>query len=115
MARYLFIVARDQPELGAHLAREFSGEAGVHVVLDRRCSDRRQRAAPEAPSAPVKDEPRSARSHRHALADVTDRILRREQQDVSRGIEKLLKKGTLEDLPTWLEVFYKEHRDWAAK
>ena len=50
MARYLFIVARDQPELGAHLAREFSGEAGVHVVLDRRCSDRRRRAAPEVAS-----------------------------------------------------------------
>ena len=50
MARYLFIVARDQPELCAHLAQEFSGEAGVHVVLDRRRSDRRERMEPGAPS-----------------------------------------------------------------
>jgi len=49
MARYLFIVAGDQPELCAHLAREFSGEPGVAVVLDRRHSDRRQRAEPETP------------------------------------------------------------------
>ena len=69
-----------------------------------------------APTAPTDDKPEgSARSHRHALADVTDRILRREQQDVSRGIERLLKKGTLEDVPAWLEGFYKEHREWAAK
>jgi hypothetical protein len=46
MARYLFIVARDQPELCAHLAREFSGEIGVAVVLDRRRAERRRRGAP---------------------------------------------------------------------
>jgi NAD(P)-dependent dehydrogenase (short-subunit alcohol dehydrogenase family) len=46
MHRYLFVVSRDQPELCAHLAREFSDEDGVQVVLDRRQSDRRaQRAA----------------------------------------------------------------------
>jgi NAD(P)-dependent dehydrogenase (short-subunit alcohol dehydrogenase family) len=46
MQRYLFVVSRDQPELCAHLAREFSEEEGVAVVLDRRQSDRRaQRAA----------------------------------------------------------------------
>ncbi len=49
MARYLFIVAHDQPELCAHLAREFSGEPGVEVVLDRRHLERRERA----PSGPV--------------------------------------------------------------
>lgn len=49
MGRYLFIVARDQPDLWAHLAREFSGEQGVDVLLDRRCQDRRQGAAPPGP------------------------------------------------------------------
>jgi len=42
MARHLFIVARDQPDLWAHLAREFSGEDGVEVVLDRRQTERRR-------------------------------------------------------------------------
>lgn len=50
MTRYLFIVARDEPELCAHLAREFSGEAGVEVVLDRRRVERRQRRAAGLPS-----------------------------------------------------------------
>jgi hypothetical protein len=36
MPRYLFIVAKEHPELGAHLEREFAGEDGVVVVLDRR-------------------------------------------------------------------------------
>jgi hypothetical protein len=42
MSRYLFIVARDQPELCAHLQREFVHEEGVQVVLDRRRGDRRR-------------------------------------------------------------------------
>jgi hypothetical protein len=44
MGRYLFVVSRDQPELWAHLAREFSGEEGVEVVLDRRQAERRAMA-----------------------------------------------------------------------
>ncbi len=47
MPRYLFIVARDQPELCAHLEREFVSEEGVTVVLDRRWTERRRfRTAP---------------------------------------------------------------------
>ena len=42
MPRYLFIVAKDHPELGAHLEREFAGEDGVNVVIDRRREDRRR-------------------------------------------------------------------------
>jgi hypothetical protein len=42
MPRYLFIVARDQPELCAHLQREFVHEEGVEIVLDRRRRDRRR-------------------------------------------------------------------------
>jgi len=41
MPRYLFIVARQHPDLWAHLAREFSGEPGVEVVMDRRQQERR--------------------------------------------------------------------------
>ena len=41
MRRYLFVVSRNQPELCAHLAQEFSQEDGVEVVLDRRQWDRR--------------------------------------------------------------------------
>ena len=50
MPRYLFIVAKEHPELCAHLEREFMGEDGVEVVLDRRRADRRWHGAavPEA-------------------------------------------------------------------
>lgn len=42
MPRYLFIVAKEHPELSAHLEREFVGEAGVEVVVDRRRANRRR-------------------------------------------------------------------------
>jgi transcription termination factor Rho len=42
VARYLFIVARDEPDLWAHLAQEFAGEGEVEVRLDRRRHERRQ-------------------------------------------------------------------------
>lgn len=42
MPRYLFIVAKEHPELCAHLEREFVGEDGVRVTLDRRWADRRR-------------------------------------------------------------------------
>ena len=67
MARYLFIVARDQPELGAHLAREIPGGAGVHVVLDRRCSDRRRRAEAEVASDRRRAARRTPAPIEHAL------------------------------------------------
>jgi len=41
MPRYLFIVTREEPELWAHLKREFVNEEGVVVMLDRRKTDRR--------------------------------------------------------------------------
>jgi hypothetical protein len=46
VARYLFIVARDEPDLWAHLAREFAGEGEVEVLLDRRRRERRRVALP---------------------------------------------------------------------
>jgi len=45
MPRYLFIVTREEPELWAHLKREFVNEEGVVVMLDRRRSDRRRSGA----------------------------------------------------------------------
>ena len=45
MPRYLFIVTREEPELWAHLKREFVNEEGVVVMLDRRRADRRRPAA----------------------------------------------------------------------
>jgi hypothetical protein len=48
MPRYLFIVAKEHPELCGHLEREFMGETGVDVVLDRRRADRRRRSAAAA-------------------------------------------------------------------
>jgi hypothetical protein len=46
---YLFIVAHDQPDLWAHLAREFHGEEGVQVVIDRRRVERRNKQEPASP------------------------------------------------------------------
>jgi hypothetical protein len=38
---HLFIVSRLQPDLYRYLAREFSAESDVQVILDRRYRDRR--------------------------------------------------------------------------
>jgi hypothetical protein len=47
VSQHLFIVSRQQPELYSYLAQEFSGEADVRVILDRRQGERRQlRAGP---------------------------------------------------------------------
>ena len=41
--RCLLIVAREQPDLWHHLTRDFAGDEGVQVILDRRRRERRQR------------------------------------------------------------------------
>ncbi len=43
MPRYLFIVARDRPEIYAELRQQFEGNADVEVLVDRRLADRRVR------------------------------------------------------------------------
>lgn len=48
MARHLFIVARQQPDLFSYLAREFSAEPDVTVILDRRQGERRTARRPPA-------------------------------------------------------------------
>ena len=62
MVRNLFIVTREHPDLWAHLAREFSGEAGVEVVLNRRHQDRRR-----SPRAPESERRRSERRSRPSI------------------------------------------------
>lgn len=62
MARYLFIVAREHPDLWTHLAHEFSGETGVEVVLDRRQQDRRR-----SPRAPDQERRQSTRRSRPSI------------------------------------------------
>jgi hypothetical protein len=41
VAQHLFIVSRQAPDLFAYLAREFSSEPDVTVILDRRQGERR--------------------------------------------------------------------------
>jgi hypothetical protein len=48
VARHLFIVSRQSPDLFAYLAREFSSEPDVTVILDRRQAERRQVGARQA-------------------------------------------------------------------
>ncbi len=48
MAQHLFIVAREQTDLFSYLAREFSAEPDVEVIVDRRQGERRARQAREA-------------------------------------------------------------------
>ncbi len=45
MAQHLFIVAREQTDLFSYLAREFSAEPDVEVIVDRRQGERRARQA----------------------------------------------------------------------
>ena len=44
VSQHLFIVSRQQPDLYSYLAREFSEEPEVRVILDRRQGERRQGA-----------------------------------------------------------------------
>jgi hypothetical protein len=41
VTRHLFIVSRREPDLFSYLAREFSAEPEVTVILDRRHGERR--------------------------------------------------------------------------
>jgi hypothetical protein len=41
VSEHLFIVSRQQVDLYRYLTREFSSEADVHVILDRRQGERR--------------------------------------------------------------------------
>ncbi|PYN39126.1 MAG: hypothetical protein DMD98_01810 [Candidatus Rokuibacteriota bacterium] len=71
--RHLFIISRDQPGLWEYLRREFSSEANVEVVLDRRRGrDRRsggeRRAVPRVAEAGLSDR-RALERRMRAFAD----------------------------------------------
>ena len=71
--RHLFIISRDQPGLWEYLRREFSSEANVEVVLDRRRGrDRRsggeRRAVPRVAEAGLNDR-RALERRMRAFAD----------------------------------------------
>jgi hypothetical protein len=66
---HLFIVSRQQPDLYSYLLREFSEEADVRIVLDRRYAERRQ---PKERRNGHSDERRSA--DRRAQTDINSRL-----------------------------------------
>ena len=78
MPRYLFIVAKDHPELCGHLAREFMGEAGVEVVLDRRRADRGRRGLEDTDEYRRGTERRSHPSIQQELAALNFALIRAE-------------------------------------
>ena len=46
---YVIVVARNQPRVFEYLSRKFAGDPEFQVILDRRGSERRQRAEPHEP------------------------------------------------------------------
>ena len=66
---HLFIVSRQQPDLYRYLAREFSTEADVEVILDRRYGERRARD-----DRPAKPQGERRRSHRRNHADLAGQL-----------------------------------------
>lgn len=65
---HLFIVSREQLDLYRYLSREFSSEADVRVILDRRYGERRT----AGPVRPARGERR--RGERRARSDMRDQI-----------------------------------------
>ena len=68
MPAHLFIVSREQLDLYRYLSREFSSEADVRVILDRRYGERRAGDALRAPRGERR------RAERRARQDVRDQI-----------------------------------------
>jgi hypothetical protein len=63
VARHLFIVARDAPDLFSYLSKEFSSEPDVTVILDRRQGERRSRNGRTAEAPGDTAEPAAERSN----------------------------------------------------
>ena len=86
MAKHLFIVSRQQPELFSYLAREFSAESEVTVIIDRRQGQRRaeERAASEQRAA---DAERAAKEERAANEERAMAQANRRQSDRRRKAE----------------------------
>jgi hypothetical protein len=55
MPRYLIIAARNRRDLCSYLSRQFSGDETIHVLMDRRCGDRRRRWGTHTPERRLRD------------------------------------------------------------
>lgn len=107
MARHLFIVSRQQPDLFFYLAREFSAESEVTVIIDRRQGQRRaneERAANEewaanaersANAEQVVNEERAANAERVANEERALAQANRRQSDRRRKAELVTQLSTL--------------------
>jgi hypothetical protein len=95
VAKHLFIVSRQQPDLFSYLFREFSAESEVTVIIDRRQGQRRangERAASEERAADAEravNEERAANEER-ALAQAN-----RRQSDRRRKAELVSQLSSL--------------------
>jgi hypothetical protein len=67
VAHHLFIVSRHEPGLFSYLSREFAGEPGVTVIIDRRQGERRTGHEQETETAV--DRRQADRRHRGELVD----------------------------------------------
>ena len=65
----VFVVARYNPQLYDYLQREFSHEERIRIIMDRRVSDRRQRAD----ASPGERRQSDRRRHPHVDANLRDR------------------------------------------
>lgn len=54
-------------------------------------------------------------AQRKVFADLTERIIRREKNDISAKAQKMLGKEAIGKFEDWLRDFYKGHADWTAK
>ena len=101
MAKHLFIVSRQQPDLFFYLSREFSAESDVTVIVDRRQGQRRaneQRAAKEARAANEEravNEERAANEGRAVNGDRALARANRRQSDRRRKAELVGQLSTL--------------------
>jgi hypothetical protein len=60
---HLFVVSRLEPDLYTYLAREFSSEEDVRVILDRRIAERRAAAGSGAQQVERRQSDRRRQAH----------------------------------------------------
>jgi hypothetical protein len=69
VAKHLFIVSRQQPDLFSYLSREFSAESEVTVIIDRRQGQRRANEECAASEELAANAERAANGERAANAE----------------------------------------------
>ena len=71
MIAHLFIVSRLEPNLYDYLAREFSSEDDVRVILDRRLGERRAQAGNGVGAQPVERRQGDRRRQAHVARQLS--------------------------------------------